>query len=576
MRILLLASAFNGLTQRAYCELREMDYEVFVSVTSNGIVDIDPVYDFDPDLILCPFLKDKIPKSLYENYTCLIVHPGVKGDRGPSSLDWSVMHSENFWGVTLLEASDEMDAGDIWGTQVFTMRDTSKASLYRHEVASTAIDLIKGALGDFIFNSFTPVPLNYDDADVIGSLMPQIRLADREIYWNEHTTEDVFKRINSADSHPGLRVKLWGEEVYLYGVSTVTDDRELEGCLDRRRSRLGVPGEPIAQSHGAVCIATKDGAIWVKQMKRFGEGSFKLPASQVLNTIDARQASQIRYIPRSRDISTVVEGKVATITFDFYNGAMNTQQCRALMSELISVKQMDVNVIVLAGGADFWSNGIHLNCIEAAECAAKESWANINAMNDLVLEIINSPSQITVAAINANAGAGGVMLALSCDRVVAREGVVLNPHYAMMGLYGSEYWTYLLPRRVGKMQAEALTHNCLPVLASKGLSIGMLDEVFSGDPALFVNVLRSYCKELAIASNTRDILAFTNLQRENDEEEKPLARYRAEELSIMHEQFFNLESDYHHRRYNFVMKVNTGCLPPGLAYVPEKIREGLV
>jgi putative two-component system hydrogenase maturation factor HypX/HoxX len=35
-----------------------------------------------------------------------------------------------------------------------------------------------------------------------------------------------------------------------------------------------------------------------------------------------------------------------------------------------------------------------------------------------------------------------------------RDGVMLNPHYKNMGnLYGSEYWTYLLPRRVGDQGA---------------------------------------------------------------------------------------------------------------------------
>ena len=40
--------------------------------------------------------------------------------------------------------------------------------------------------------------------------------------------------------------------------------------------------------------------------------------------------------------------------------------------------------------------------------------------------------------------------ALAADHVSAREDVVLNPYYQHMGgLHGSEYWTYLLPRRVG-------------------------------------------------------------------------------------------------------------------------------
>jgi len=43
-----------------------------------------------PDLILAPMLKSVIPEKVWRGYTCLIVHPGVKGDRGPSSLDWAI------------------------------------------------------------------------------------------------------------------------------------------------------------------------------------------------------------------------------------------------------------------------------------------------------------------------------------------------------------------------------------------------------------------------------------------------------------------------------------------------------
>ena len=68
------------------------------------------------------------------------------------------------------------------------------------------------------------------------------------------------------------------------------------------------------------------------------------------------------------------------------------------------------------------------------------------------------------AILNSNPGlkaiymhAGGVFLALTCDRVWARAGAVLNPHYKGMGnLYGSEYWTYLLPRRVGQEKAREI------------------------------------------------------------------------------------------------------------------------
>ena len=50
------------------------------------------------------------------------------------------------------------------------------------------------------------------------------------------------------------------------------------------------------------------------------------------------------------------------------------------------------------GGRSFFSNGIHLNVIEAARDSAAESWANIHAINDLVRDIIETPSRLVIAA----------------------------------------------------------------------------------------------------------------------------------------------------------------------------------
>lgn len=102
-----------------------------------------------------------------------------------------------------------------------------------------------------------------------------------------------------------------------------------------------------------------------------------------------------------------------------------------------------------------------------------ESWRNINAIDNLVHEILTTASHLVVAGLRGNAGAGGAMLALAADHVFAREGVVLNPHYkGMGGLYGSEYWTYTLPRRVGQATAIALTEGCRPMGTREARAIG--------------------------------------------------------------------------------------------------------
>ena len=150
-----------------------------------------------------------------------------------------------------------------------------------------------------------------------------------------------------------------------------------------------------------------------------------------------------------QQISYHEAGGVGYLEFCFPGGAMSTGQCRRLLAAYRHAQGRPVKVIVLGGPRDFFANGIHLNVIQAADDPAEESWRNINAIDDLVEAILTTTGQLTVAALAGNAAAGGLMLALAADYVWCRAGAVLNPHYRLMGLHGSEYWTYTLPRRVG-------------------------------------------------------------------------------------------------------------------------------
>jgi putative two-component system protein, hydrogenase maturation factor HypX/HoxX len=69
------------------------------------------VADLQPELIVCPFLRQRVPADVWENYRTIIIHPGPPGDRGPSSLDWAVTETSPQWGVTAMQAVADMDAG---------------------------------------------------------------------------------------------------------------------------------------------------------------------------------------------------------------------------------------------------------------------------------------------------------------------------------------------------------------------------------------------------------------------------------------------------------------------------------
>jgi putative two-component system hydrogenase maturation factor HypX/HoxX len=553
MRVLLVSSAFNSMTQRFFVELSDAGHEVAVEVYA-GDEDrlVDAFAAFRPDLTIAPFLTRAIPERLWRAYLTLIVHPGIEGDRGPSALDWAIQERWDIWGVTLLQAEAEMDAGPIWATRTFPLRQAPKSSIYRREAIDGAVSCLWEALANYERHGFRPRPLDYAAPSARGRLRPSMKQADRRIDWSRHETAEILARIHAADGVPGVLDKLYGRPVYLHAA----------GAEPRLR---GQPGAVIARSEsGAICRATVDGAVWIGRLKPKQEGGIKLDAAQVLG--DALPAdlpviapsADLAYPNPVEEVRTERQGDVIHLRFDFHNGAMSTAQCRQLQAAFEQARARAPKVIVLAGGEDLWSNGIHLNAIEASADAAAESWANIMAMDDLIRAIILATDTVVVAALGRNVGAGGAILPLAADFVLVREGVVLNPHYRNMGwLYGSEYWTYLLPRRVGWERAVALTESCLPISARRAAEIGFADRAIAGEA--FDLTVQAFAA--AKAEDHAAITARKQAAREADEAQRPLAQYRRAELTQMYRNFFQPDSPYHRARNAFVFK-RPACWSP--------------
>jgi putative two-component system hydrogenase maturation factor HypX/HoxX len=552
MKIHFLTSAHNSLSQRLLIELTERGHVVTVSLAESEDAMFNAVAEHSPELIVAPMLKTAIPEAIWSKHTCLIVHPGIKGDRGPSSLDWSILSGEKEWGVTVLQAAAEMDAGDIWATHNFPLdaAPLSKSSLYRDRVTEAAVRGVLEAVENFMSKKFQPEALDYCQPDVRGRLRPTMRQSDRAIDWRRDSTEAVTRKINAADSAPGVLDNSLGDAFFLYGVHVEDELR-------------GAPGQLLAQRHGAICRATVDGAVWISHLKAKDHGPYagiKLPAVQALG----HRASELPHSEIAvdasferrtfRDIRYEEKDGVGYLHFDFYNGAMSSDQCYRLRNAFLFARSRPTRVIALLGGQDFFSNGIHLNVIEAASDPALESWRNINAIDDFVLEVLNTMSHLVVAGVRGNAGAGGAILALAADYVFAREGVVLNPHYKSMGgLYGSEYWTYTLPRRVGGAQAIALTHQCRPIGTKEAKELGFIDDCF-GSAGDFDRILVDRATMLSRREDFWLMLREKHEKRLTDERAKPLAVYRAEELKEMRENFFGPDISYHLARQKFVYK----------------------
>jgi len=555
MRILLLVHAFNSLSQRLYVELAEDGHELSVELDIHDRVTIEAAELFKPDLILAPFLKRAIPLEIWQRHLCLVVHPGPPGDRGPSALDWAILRGTPRWGVTVLQAQAEFDSGPVWGSAAFPMRSARKSSLYRNEVTEGAVSAVRAALDRVAAGAG---PLLDATRGLSHGWQPLLRQAEREIDWVRDGTAAVLRKIYSADGFPGVEDDLCGHRFRLFDA--------------HRDTRLaGQPGALLARRDAAVCRATADGAVWIGQLQPGPQRSFKRPAvlalgdlANSLPCVDAASADE--GAAADHEIRYEECGEIAYLHFDFYNGALSTAQCERLRAAYARARRRPTRVIVLMGGADFWSNGMHLHCIEASDSPADASWTNINRIDDLASDILQTETHLTIAALQGNTAAGGVFLALAADCVLARSGIVLNPHYRNMGnLYGSEYWTYLLPRRVGAAQAHAIMAGRLPLGMPEARSLGLIDDHAGPEAARFRALVERRAAELAASSGFADALAGKRERRALDEQRRSLADYRADELARMRMNFYGFDPSYHIARHRFVHRTPHAWTPLHLA-----------
>lgn len=568
LSLVLLCDAFNSMTQRIYLECIELGHDAEVVIFDNATQVLQTIGELQPDLVLCPFLTKRIPVELYSNTLCLIVHPGIEGDRGMSSIDWALLENASHWGVTILQAEEEMDAGDIWSTNNFSILRRpapTKSSLYRFECIDAAVKGIRQALENFS-KGIPPRPLDYSNANVKGTLRPKMTNNDRQVDWLKDAAE-IVKTINASDSQPGVLDSFFNEKYFLFGAHQ-------ENILDLHSYSTEIHAI-LAQRNGAILIRCgEESAVWITHLKKLNTKSekfFKLPATMVLPkeivqaipiAPEPNLLAKFDVVPSTfQEIFVWQDNTIAYLWFDFYNGAMSTDQCNRLCTAIDkTLATIPGKILVLMGGFNFFSNGIHLNTIEATDDPVKESWDNINAIDDVVYRILTCKSRWTISALQGNAGAGGVMAALAADVVLAHPNVVLNPSYKAMNLYGSEYWTFSLPKRVGDQYAEQLVNSTDPVSARQAVKMGLIDKILGTDFNTFIDSLQEYAKTLAKNPDLDDMIAKKQVNTDPSFKDV-IASHRYNELKQMKTCF--ADPQYHSKRRSFVYK--SKFVPPCVA-----------
>jgi methionyl-tRNA formyltransferase len=148
-----------------------------------------------------------VPSGLLERHLWLNVHPSLLPRwRGAAPVERAIMAGDIETGVTIIELTEELDAGPIAAQQAFPIGEEDDAGAVYRRSAEIAV----GMLDDVLEN-----PIFHDQADEGVTYAAKLTAADRELLLDAEP-EESLRRIRALSPHIGARADFDGRRMTIW------------------------------------------------------------------------------------------------------------------------------------------------------------------------------------------------------------------------------------------------------------------------------------------------------------------------------------------------------------------------
>lgn len=162
--------------------------------------------------------------------------------RGPSPIPMAIMCGEEKTGVTIIEVSKEMDAGDILSQEEVKLLGNETTPELSKKLAHLGAKMIAEVLPKIEDGKITPE--KQDDSKATYTKL--IKKGDGEINWQGYEAKGIEQAARAFTPWPGVYSYFRGKKIDFYDIEVLKSDLE--------------PGK-VAEKDGKILIGTKKGAI---------------------------------------------------------------------------------------------------------------------------------------------------------------------------------------------------------------------------------------------------------------------------------------------------------------------------
>ncbi|ODS34236.1 MAG: methionyl-tRNA formyltransferase [Candidatus Scalindua rubra] len=220
--------------------------------------------ELNPDIIVVVAFGQKLSSEILNlpRYKCINIHASLLPKyRGAAPINWTIINGENQTGITSIIMCEKMDAGDIVMQKSLTIDPEETAGELEDRLSIPGAETLLDSLVQIETGNAKYTPQDESSA----TFAPKIKKGNGLINWNqsEKKIHDFVRGMNPWPSAYTTLIKNNSKE----RIIILKTEQEATPNIETNN----IPGTIMDVSGRGIKAATKNGCIWIKEVKPEGK-----------------------------------------------------------------------------------------------------------------------------------------------------------------------------------------------------------------------------------------------------------------------------------------------------------------